>query len=71
MPFSTEEHLSAQLDAVITNSHLHSVKDFHKSANPGKQSSLLTDIAEHAAAKAQVGVPNWVFSEASRLSLTP
>ncbi|ODM15874.1 hypothetical protein SI65_08715 [Aspergillus cristatus] len=71
MPSSTEERLSAQLDEDITKGNLHSIKDFYESAEPEKQSSLLTGIAERAAAKAQVDILNWVFSEGFQVAAEP
>ncbi|BCR91303.1 ankyrin repeat domain-containing protein [Aspergillus chevalieri] len=59
----TEGRVQAKLDADITNSNLQSIKDFYKSADPKSQSSLLADIAARAAAKAQVDILDWVFSE--------
>lgn len=63
MPSSTEKHVQANLDADITNGNLQGIKVSYKSADPEKQSSLLADIAACAAAKAQVDILDWVFSE--------
>ncbi|OJJ89072.1 ankyrin repeat domain-containing protein [Aspergillus glaucus CBS 516.65] len=62
MPSSTEGCVQAKLDADITHGNLQGIKDFYKSADPEKQTSLLADIASRAAAKAQVDILDWVFS---------
>ncbi|BCR92376.1 uncharacterized protein ACHE_80276S [Aspergillus chevalieri] len=69
MPSSTEERLSAQLDEDITNGDFHSVKDFYESADPEKQSSLLTGIAERAAAKARVDILHCICAQFGYYSL--
>lgn len=58
-----EECVQAKLNTDITNGNLQGIKDFYKSADREKQSSLLADIAARAAAKAQVDILDWVFSE--------
>lgn len=58
-----EEHMPARLSRGIINGNLQGVKAFYESADPEKQSSLLADIAEHAASKAQVDILDWVFSQ--------
>lgn len=64
-----EECVQAKLNTDITNGNLQGIKDFYKSADREKQSSLLADIAARAAAKAQVDILDWVFSEGFQVSL--
>ncbi|PWY72261.1 hypothetical protein BO70DRAFT_399143 [Aspergillus heteromorphus CBS 117.55] len=58
-----EEQAQESLDTDITERKIQGIKDRYNSAGSEEKSSLLEQIAECAARKAQLEILDWVFSE--------